>query len=59
MSHVGEKSADGSYPTAAKRFAELVGARLLYFPGYHNLPEDLPEEFAVCVLGALKIFGDQ
>jgi len=52
---VGEKSGDGPYPAASKRFASLTGAKLLYYPGYHNLPADLPEEFAICVTGTLML----
>ncbi len=56
---VGEKSVDSPYPKAAKRFAELAGAQLFYYPGYHNLPSDLPREFAICVLGTLMLYADQ
>lgn len=52
---VGEKSDGGPYPIAAKRFANLAGIRLLHFPGYHNLPSELPYDFAVCVSGALDL----
>lgn len=52
---VGEKSGDGPYAVAAKKFAEIIGAKLLYYPGYHNLPADLPQEFAVCVMGTLML----
>ena len=49
---IGERSDGGPYPEATKRFAKLSGAPLLHFPGYHNLPYELPLDFAVCVAGA-------
>lgn len=55
---VGEKSGDAPYASAAKHFAGLIGAPLLYYPGYHNLPSDLPKEYAVCILGTLMLCGD-
>lgn len=51
----GEKSGDGPYPTAAARYAQLIGAPLLHFPGCHNFPADLPTEFAICVMGTFKV----
>lgn len=52
---VGEKSNDTMYVRAAIQYAETIGAELLYYPGYHNLPCDLPKEFAICVLGTLMV----
>lgn len=52
---VGEGSKDGAYPTASKKFANLIGKEVLYYPGYHNLPSELPKEFAMCVLGTLLL----
>lgn len=52
---VGEKSGDSVYVREAQRLSEMTGRKVLYYPGGHNLPYDLPEEFAVCVLGTFKL----
>lgn len=52
---VGESSGDAPYPTAAKKFAKLLDKQVLYYPGYHNLPSDMPKEFAICVMGTLML----
>lgn len=52
---VGEKSSESPYAKAAKKFAALLGKNVLYYPGYHNLPAELPAEFAVCVMGTLLL----
>ncbi len=51
----GEKSGDTAYVRAAEGLARELGKRTLYFPGSHNLPYDLPQEFAICVLGTLTL----
>lgn len=51
----GDKSGDSLYVQAAEKFADLIGCRLLHFPGCHNLPSDLPVEFAAGMLGTLQI----
>lgn len=51
----GEKSGATVYARAAGELAEKLGKKVLYYPGYHNLPYDLPEEFAVSVLGTLML----
>lgn len=51
----GEKSGNTVYVRTAVRLGEILGKKVLYYPGYHNLPYDLPEEFAVCVLGTLML----
>ena len=55
---VGEKSGDGPYPVAAKYFANMIGAKLLYYPGYHNVPSELPKEFAINVHGTLEFWDE-
>lgn len=52
---VGDGSKDAPYATAAKTFAEGIGKNVLYYPGLHNAPYDLPKEFAICVLGTLLV----
>ncbi len=52
---VGEKSEGKAYAHAGMRLAELLGKKALFYPGYHNLPYDLPREFALCVLGTLLL----
>ena len=52
---VGDGSGDAPYAAAAKRFAELLDKRVLYYPGLHNAPYELPTEFAICVLGTLMM----
>ena len=49
----GEKSGDSKYVRIARMLAEKTGCRLVYYPGGHNLPFELPEEFAICVIGTL------
>ncbi len=51
----GEKSGETAYANAARLLAQKLGKKELYYPGYHNLPFDLPREFAVCVLGTLLL----
>ncbi len=53
----GEKSGDSVYAQAAVRLAGQIGKPVIYYPGGHNLPYDLPVEFAVCIIGTLAIFG--
>lgn len=55
---VGESSGDAPYATAAKKFAELLNKKVLYYPGYHNLPAEMPREFAICVLGTFLLDED-
>ena len=52
---VGESSKDAPYAKATRKFASLLNKKVLYYPGYHNLPADLPMEFAICILGTLII----
>jgi len=52
---VGESSGDAPYPTAARKFAGLLDKEILYYPGYHNLPSDMPKEFAICIMGTLLL----
>lgn len=52
---VGESSGNAPYPTATKKFSTLLNKKVLYYPGYHNLPSDMPMEFAICVLGTLLL----
>ena len=54
----GEKSGDTVYARAAVELAGKIGRRPLFYPGGHNLPWDLPEEFAVCVFGTLKLLAE-
>ena len=43
------------YPQCAREVAGRLSAPLYYVPGTHNLPTDLPEEFARFVAGALLL----
>lgn len=52
---VGESSGNAPYPTATRKFSTLLNKNVLYYPGYHNLPSDMPMEFAICVLGTLLL----
>lgn len=51
----GEKSGDTIYARAAARMAIKTGKKEIYYPGSHNLPYDLPLEFAICILGTLVL----
>ena len=51
----GEKSGDTAYVREAKRLADDIGKKLLYYPGGHNLPYDLPTEFAVSIMGTISL----
>lgn len=53
----GEKSGDSVYARAAIRLAEQIGKKVVYYPGGHNLPYDLPLEYAICLIGTLAIAG--
>ncbi len=52
---MGEKSTDPVYMEGLARFAEALGRDVLFYPGFHNLPYDLPREFAINVLGTLML----
>ena len=52
---MGEKSTDPVYMGGMARFSEAIGTELLFYPGFHNLPFDLPKEFAINVLGTLML----
>ena len=52
---VGDGSGDAPYAMAAKEFAAELGKKVLYYPGLHNAPYDLPAEFAICVMGTLML----
>lgn len=52
---VGDASGTATYATAAKQFAACLDKKVLYYPGLHNAPYDLPTEFAVCVMGTLLL----
>ena len=51
----GEKSGDTAYVREAKRLADEIGKKVLYYPGGHNLPYDLPAEFAVSIMGTISL----
>lgn len=51
----GEKSGNTAYVQEAYRLAEILGKPVVFYPGGHNLPYDLPLEFAICILGTLKL----
>lgn len=53
----GEKSGETIYAHGARRLAEDIGKQADFYPGYHNLPYDLPREFAICILGTLLLDG--
>lgn len=52
---MGEKSTDPVYMEGMMRFAEALDTEILFYPGFHNLPYDLPREFAINVLGTLLL----
>lgn len=52
---VGDSSGNAPFAMAAKKFAEWLDMQVLYYPGLHNAPYDLPKEFAICVLGTLML----
>ena len=54
---VGECSREGLFHRAAREAAEKTGIPLIYVPGYHNLPADLPLEFAVAVSGVFDLMS--
>ena len=51
----GEKSGDTVYVQEANRLAKQIGTKIIFYPGGHNLPYDLPEEYAICVIGTLAL----
>lgn len=53
---VGEKSGETVYVHEALRLADKIGKKVLYFPGGHNLPYDLPMEYAICLIGTFYAF---
>lgn len=57
FSAVGERSGRTMYATAMEQFAWLAHTSLYHFPGAHNMPWDLPEDFACFILGILRRCG--
>ena len=53
----GEKSGDTAYVRAAVRLADQIGKKVIFYPGGHNLPYDLPVEYAVCTIGTLAVMN--
>lgn len=51
----GDKSEGTVYYRAAIHIADDLGKKPVFYPGYHNLPYDLPKEFAVNLLGTLML----
>ena len=51
----GEKSGDTAYVREALRLSDIIGKKLIYYPGGHNLPYDLPDGFAVSILGTVML----
>lgn len=51
----GEKSGDTVYVQEAIQLAKQIGTKIIFYPGGHNLPYDLPEEYAICVIGTLAL----
>lgn len=51
----GEKSGNTAYVREARRLADAIGKKVLYYPGGHNLPYDLPAEFAVSITGTIML----
>ena len=52
---MGEKSTDPVYMGGLARFAQSLDTDIVFYPGFHNLPYDLPREFAINVLGTLMM----
>lgn len=52
---VGERSGNTVYVQEAYRLAEKFGKHVIIYPGGHNLPYDMDLEFAICILGTLKL----
>lgn len=53
----GEKSGNTAYVQAAVRLADQIGKKVIYYPGGHNLPYDLPVEYAICTIGTLAVMN--
>lgn len=56
---VGERSGNTVYVQEAYRLAKEMGKEVITYPGGHNLPYDLPTEYAICLIGTLKLFDFQ
>lgn len=54
---IGERSGPSKYARAAQAFQEKIGCELLHFPGCHNLPGDLPADYANSLMGVLARKG--
>lgn len=54
----GEKSGNTVYVREARRLADAIGKKVLYYPGGHNLPYDIPAEFAVSITGTIMLRND-
>ena len=50
----GDRAYGSTYQQAMKEFAKEIGCEQLHFAGCHNLPYDLPLDFATCMIGAIE-----
>ena len=55
----GERSRGNRYEKQAIFLGSLMGKKPLYYPGGHNLPFELPAEYAMCILGTLQLNGNR
>lgn len=53
----GEHDRDGVFHQAAEEIAERLKLPLIFVPGCHNFPSDLPREFAVTVSGVITLMS--
>lgn len=51
----GERSRGNRYEKQAIFLSGIMGKKPVYYPGGHNLPFELPEEYAICIYGTLAL----
>ncbi|MBE6016419.1 MAG: alpha/beta hydrolase [Lachnospiraceae bacterium] len=51
----GERSRGNRYEKQAIYLSGLMGKKPVYYPGGHNLPFELPKEYAICIYGTLAL----
>lgn len=51
----GERSRGNRYEKQAIFLSGLMGKKPVYYPGGHNLPFELPAEYAICIHGTLTL----
>lgn len=56
---VTEKGCDCIFATSSLSAASIIGWPVFHLPGYHNVAQDMPLDFAIAINGIIKSMTDQ